>query len=167
MEPDVDPNEPVDPEEFHSNNIAYIKNINQNITKVSDIYDGFSLEISSLDTDHVKNLLDILKVLPADVEIALEMTLEHFNEVRVLIDDSQVNLDHIVLFLEDEDFDEKLLEVYNSCPKVPISVVVVNTMEETKDLTKKISKDCIQKKHFYSTYQVPEDLFSSFQTFEI
>ncbi|KAJ9053297.1 hypothetical protein DSO57_1025648 [Entomophthora muscae] len=76
MEPDVDPNEPVDPEEFRSNNIAYIKNINQNITKVSDIYDGFSLEISSLDTDHVKNLLDILKILPADIKIALEMTLD-------------------------------------------------------------------------------------------
>ncbi|KAJ9069841.1 hypothetical protein DSO57_1014517 [Entomophthora muscae] len=149
-----------------SYNIAHLNNINQYISQASKFYRGVSLEISSLDTDHVRRLL---QQIPNNITIALELSLDRWEEVKDVINNSQANINHIVLFLEDEEHTDKLLEVYNSCPKAPISVLVKSLKQELKDLTKKVNNKCTKKKFLYSIYQKQnQDLsFSSFQTFEI
>ncbi|KAJ9064668.1 hypothetical protein DSO57_1028028 [Entomophthora muscae] len=145
---------------------AYVDTVNELYGDPSfNFFDGYSFKINSLNRTLVGQLL---KVDNKKTLIALDLDLEHWAEVGPEIKRNHVKINHVVLRLSSGAAPMKMLrEVFNSSPKVPISLMDKSAMMIIKNLVKQIQEIYPNEKIFYSINPKHEKGFSYFKILAI
>ncbi|KAJ9061292.1 hypothetical protein DSO57_1022088 [Entomophthora muscae] len=157
---------PLDPSQSRIATETYVDTVSDSYGDPSfQSFNGYSFRINALNRTLVGQLLkaDNKKTL-----IALDMDLEHWKEVGPEITKNHAKINHVVLRLSSGAAPMKMLrEVFNSSPKVPISLMDKSATMIMKNLVKQIQEDHPNEKIFYSSNPKQEKGFSYFKNFGI